>query len=374
MSTLTNKQTYKHKIVGLPGDGVGSEVFSAATQVLSLLDEMFDLGIALEEHAFGGAAIDAFGEPLPAATLEACTKADAILLGAIGGPKWATVDKEKRPEAGLLALRKQLNLYANIRPTRVYDTLADLSPLKSDRLQGVDMIIVRELTGGIYFGEKEREGEVARDICEYSVAEVERITRLAFGLAKTRKAKVTSVDKANVLETSRLWRETVDRIAQEFPDVALEHQLVDSMAMHLLSRPSDYDVVLTENLFGDILSDEASMLAGSLGVLPSASFSHHDATKGVALYEPIHGSAPDIAGKGIANPAAMLLSVAMMLRHSFSREDAASTLETAVEQAWTKGVLTADLAQTSPASTQEFTNAVLSEISNSPAANARHSA
>ncbi len=361
--THAQKKMYKHRIVGLPGDGVGPEVYAAAMQVLTRLDELFILEIEVDEHAFGGAAIDAVGQPLPDATLSACRSADAVLLGAIGGPQWDHLTGEQRPESGLLSLRKELDLYANLRPTRLYESLSELSPLKAERLKDVNMIIVRELTGGIYFGAKQREGDVAQDVCEYSVAEIERIARVAFRLAEARGKKVTSVDKANVLETSRLWRETVTRIAaEEFPKVELEHQLVDSMAMHLISRPGEYDVVLTSNLFGDILSDEASMLAGSLGVLPSASFSHYDASQNVALYEPIHGSAPDIAGQGIANPAAMFLSLAMLLRHSLQRTEAADALEQAIEDVWNQGGLTADLTQKAPMNTQEFTDAVVTAI------------
>lgn len=354
---------YKHKIVGLPGDGIGPEVYAATMQVLTRLDELFVLEVEVEEYAFGGSAIDKEGNPLPQTTLNACKNSDAILLGAIGGPQWDHLQGAQRPEAGLLSLRKELNLYANLRPISLYPALAKLSPLKADRLAGVNMIIVRELTGGIYFGAKQRQADVATDICEYSVAEIERISRVAFRLAQEEGKKVTSVDKANVLETSRLWRETVNRIAkEEFPGVELEHQLVDSMAMHLISRPSDYDVILTENLFGDILSDEASMLSGSLGVLPSASFSHHDASQSVALYEPIHGSAPDIAGSGQANPAAMFLSLAMLLRHSLQRSEAADALEQAIEKVWNAGILTSDLTNDAPVGTQEFTDAVLTSI------------
>lgn len=354
------------KIVGLPGDGIGPEVYAEAVRVLTRLQELFSLDIELEEHLIGGAAIDAVKSPLPQTTLDACSNADAILLGAIGGPKWDNLKGADRPEAGLLALRKTFNLYANLRPVSLQSSLSELSPLKTNRLIGVDMLIVRELTGGLYFGDKFREGDTATDTCVYSVSEVERITRLAFTLAKTRRNKVTSVDKANVLETSRLWRETVNRIsAEEFPEVELEHILVDAAAMHLISKPSSFDVILTENLFGDILSDEASMLCGSLGVLPSASLSDQDPSAGIALYEPIHGSAPDIAGKQLANPAAMFLSVAMMLRLTLKHEESAAALEQAVYAAWNAGVLTADLTSNQPVSTKDLTDHVLSVLSNS---------
>jgi len=353
------------KIIGLPGDGIGPEVYAQAIRVLSYLDEIFELDICIEEHLIGGAAIDAESNPLPQATINACQNADAILLGAIGGPKWDGLKGADRPEAGLLKIRKTLNLYANLRPVSLQAALSELSPLKTDRLIGVDMLIVRELTGGLYFGKKYREGDSATDTCTYSVAEVERIARLGFTLAKDRNNKVSSVDKANVMETSRLWRETVKRIhADEFPEVELEHVLVDACAMHLISKPNTFDVILTENLFGDILSDEASMLSGSLGVLPSASISSQDPSVGIALYEPIHGSAPDIAGQGIANPAAMLLSLAMLLRHSLQHEDSAITLEQAVYATWDAGILTADLTSNNPVSTSDFTDSVINAITN----------
>ncbi len=352
------------KIIGLPGDGIGPEVYAQAVRVLAILDDEFQLNIDLQEHLIGGAAIDQQGNPLPQETVDACSDADAILLGAIGGPKWDDLKGADRPEAGLLKIRKTFNLYANLRPVTLQESLSEISPLKKDRLVGVDMLIVRELTGGLYFGKKYREGDSATDTCTYSVPEIERITRLGFSLAKGRSNKVSSVDKANVMETSRLWRETVNRIhTEEFPEVDLEHVLVDACAMHLISKPSAFDVILTENLFGDILSDEASMLSGSLGVLPSASLSTQDPSKGIALYEPIHGSAPDIAGQGIANPAAMLLSVAMMLRHSLQHEESALLLEKAVYASWNAGVFTADLTNNNPVSTTQFTDSVLNFIS-----------
>lgn len=321
-------------ITVLPGDGIGPEVTSAAVAVLHAVGRRFDHPFRIEEALIGGAAIDATGEALPAATAEACDRADAVLLGAVGGPRWSDPKAPVRPEQGLLALRKQLNVYANLRPVKPHPATLKHSAIKAEVLQGVDLVVVRELTGGSYFGRKERHADRAVDVCEYSVGEIERVARQAFRLARTRRGRVTSVDKANVLETSRLWRETVSRVHRaEFPDVVLEHQLVDSMAMHLISRPRDYDVVVTENLFGDILTDEAAMLAGSMGLLPSAALG--DGPRG--LYEPIHGSAPDIAGQGIANPIAAILSVAMLLRHSLGLHREAEAVESAVATVLTAG-------------------------------------
>ena len=321
-------------ITVLPGDGIGPEVTSAAVAVLHAVGRRFDHPFRIEEALIGGAAIDATGEALPAATAEACDRADAVLLGAVGGPRWSDPKAPVRPEQGLLALRKQLNVYANLRPVKPHPATLKHSAIKAEVLQGVDLVVVRELTGGSYFGRKERHADRAVDVCEYSVGEIERVARQAFRLARTRRGRVTSVDKANVLETSRLWRETVSRVHRaEFPDVVLEHQLVDSMAMHLISRPRDYDVVVTENLFGDILTDEAAMLAGSMGLLPSAALG--DGTRG--LYEPIHGSAPDIAGKGIANPIAAISSVAMLLRYSLALHREAEAVESAVATVLTAG-------------------------------------
>ena len=315
------------RIAVLPGDGIGPEVTAAAVTVLQAVGQRFGQTFHIEEALIGGAAIDATGQALPPATAEACDRADAVLLGAVGGPKWSDPKAPVRPEQGLLALRKKLNVYANLRPVKPHPATLKHSAIKAEVLQGVDLVVVRELTGGSYFGRKERHADRAVDVCEYTVAEIERVARHAFRLARTRRGKVTSVDKANVLETSRLWRETVTRVHRaEFPDVVLEHQLVDSMAMHLISRPRDYDVVVTENLFGDILTDEAAMLAGSMGLLPSAALG--DGPRG--LYEPIHGSAPDIAGQGIANPIAAILSVAMLLRHSLSLHREAEAVESAV--------------------------------------------
>ncbi|MDE0363296.1 MAG: 3-isopropylmalate dehydrogenase, partial [Rhodospirillaceae bacterium] len=316
-------------VVALTGDGIGPEVTSQATRVLTAVARQFDLDLATREALIGGAALDQAGTPLPDATLECCRQADAILLGAVGGDRWSEVEVALRPEQGLLGLRKALGLYANLRPVTVEAALADASPLRAERLEGVDVMVVRELTGGIYFGTRGRTSTDAFDTCEYSVGEIRRIARLAGKLARKRRGRVTSVDKANVLDTSRLWRETVSGIfAEEFPDIELEHIYVDAAAMFLLSRPATFDVILTDNMFGDILSDEASMLAGSLGLLPSASLSDG----GPGLYEPIHGSAPDIAGKGIANPCGAILSVAMLLRHSMNHDAAAKAVETAVSE------------------------------------------
>lgn len=326
------------KITYIPGDGIGPEIGGVALQVLDAIAQKFGHDFDITEYDFGGVAIDNHGDPLPDATLTACKNADAVLLGAIGGPKWA--DDAIRPEQGLLKLRKEMDTFANLRPVKTWEALYDRSPLKTDLLKNVDIMFVRELTGGIYFGEKKRDGDTASDLCVYSVPEIERIVRIACDIAMTRRKKLTSVDKANVLETSRLWREVTTRIVESnYPDLTLDHVYVDAASMHLLSRPSDFDVVVTENMFGDILSDEASMLPGSLGVLPSSS-------QGVgsnAIYEPIHGSAPDIAGQNIANPFGMVLSVAMMLRQSFGLGTEASTIEHAVEIAMKQGHCTPDL-------------------------------
>jgi 3-isopropylmalate dehydrogenase len=339
------------RIITLPGDGIGPEVLASALEVLRAVADDLDY----EEHAFGGAAIDAHGTALTDETLAACQGADAVLLAAVGGPKWDSTDPgAPRPEQGLLGLRKGLGLYANLRPVRPIAALLDASPLKRELIEGTDLLVVRELTGGIYFGEKTRTKKTASDLCIYSVDEIERIARTAFEAARSR---VTSVDKMNVLETSRLWREVVTRLhSEEFPNVELEHQLVDSAAMRLVAAPRHFDVILTENMFGDILSDEAAMLTGSLGMLPSASVGGD----GPGVFEPVHGSAPDIAGTGKANPLAMILSAALMLRHGFAREDAASALESAVDKALDGGLRTADLG--GDATTAEATDAVLKEI------------
>ena len=324
----------------IPGDGIGPEVGDAAMTVLKAMAAKFGHSLEAEFHLVGGAAIDAKGEPLPAETFDSCKRTGAILLGAVGGPKWDHLKGADRPELGsLLPLRKKLNLYANIRPCKPFPPLIDKAPLKRERLDGTDFVVMRELTGGIYFGEKGRDEEGAFDVCRYSEGEVRRIAIKAFDLAMTRKKKVTSVDKSNVLETSRLWREVVIEVAKDYPEVELEHLLVDAMTMHMLTHAQDFDVILTENMFGDILTDEASVLCGSMGVIPSASLS--DGKTG--MYEPIHGSAPDIAGQGKANPLAMILSAAWMLRLSFGLDKEAAAIESAVEAALEAGQTTGDL-------------------------------
>lgn len=345
-------------IVVLAGDGIGPEVTAAAVAVLEAVGRRYGHGFRFDHRRIGGAAIDAEGTPLSDATLDACRRADAILLGAVGGPKWGA--GAVRPEQGLLRLRKELGLYANLRPVRTHSVALTASPIKSHLLTGVDLIVVRELTGGVYFGARTRSETDASDLCEYTVAEIERVIRSACRLARGRRGHVVSVDKANVLETSRLWREVASRVvAAEFPDVRLEHQLVDSMAMHLIARPREYDVIVTENMFGDILTDEASMLAGSMGLLPSASLG--DGRLG--LYEPIHGSAPDIAGRGIANPCGAILSAAMLLRHSLGLDDEARCVEKAVAEAIDRGALTADLAPAGTAiGTEAMTAAVIAQL------------
>lgn len=316
-----------YKIVALSGDGIGPEIMSAALSVLEVVAKKVGFNYIIEEMPFGGAAIDLEGHPLPKKTLAASRLADAILLGAIGSPKYDTVSV--RPEQGLLMLRKELDLFANIRPVKIFDKLVALSPLKREVVSSVDFVVVRELTGGIYFGEHRLEENVATDVNTYSKMEIERIMHQAFRLARKRRKKVTSVDKQNVLATSKLWRQVAEKVSTLYPDVVLEHQLIDSAAMLMITNPSKFDVIVTENLFGDILSDESSVLLGTLGVMPSASHSEN----GPSLYEPIHGSAPDIAGQGIANPISMILSVAMMFRDSFNQEDAALLIEQAVEKA-----------------------------------------
>lgn len=327
-----------HRIAYLPGDGVGPEVSAAARMVMLRADEIFGIRLKFDEYDFGGVAVDRHGDPLPPATLTACLEADAVFLGAVGGPKW---DKGgPRPETGLLALRKHLGVYANLRPIRVMPGMEKLSPLTADRARDVDILIIRELTGGLYFGEKHEGLERASDHCVYMREEVVRVARIAFEAARGRKGKVTSVDKANVMATSRLWRAAVVALHEtEYRDVELEHVLVDAMAMKLIQRPAAFDVVLTENLFGDILSDEASVIAGSIGLAPSASLG----AGARGLYEPIHGSAPDIAGEDKANPAGAILSGAMLLRFSLKEEAAARAIERAVEETIAAGYGTADL-------------------------------
>jgi 3-isopropylmalate dehydrogenase len=333
-----------NKIAIIAGDGIGPEVIAEAEKVLVRVEELFGYRFETEHALFGGIAIDQRGTPLPEDTLKLCQSADAVLLGAVGGPKWDQNPNETRPETGLLGIRKALGLFSNIRPAYIFDCLKEASTLKPEVLEGTDLIVVRELTGGIYFGEKFRRetvnGQEAVDTCVYNVKEIERIARQAFQIARTRRKKLASVDKANVLETSRLWRETVIRIAEDYPDVELEHILVDNCAMQLLRRPSSFDVIVTENMFGDILSDEAAMLTGSIGMLSSASMGEGS----FGLFEPVHGSAPDIAGKGIANPIATILSVALMFRLTFGYHDAAESIERAVKTILDAGHRTMDIA------------------------------
>ncbi|MFL5900303.1 MAG: 3-isopropylmalate dehydrogenase [Solirubrobacterales bacterium] len=352
------------RIVLLPGDGIGPEIVGAARHLLEALGEF-----ELEDLLMGGCSIDAHGTALTDEVLDTCRAADAVLLGAVGGPKWDTTDPAApRPEQGLLGLRKGMGLYANLRPVRPSPALVGASPLRPEVIAGTDLLVVRELTGGIYFGDSGRDGDSAHDTCEYSTAEVERIARVGFEAAQRRAEgsgrtpRVTSVDKANVLETSRLWREVVGRIAPDYPEVELDHLLVDNAAMQLVSRPADFDVIVTENLFGDILSDESAMLTGSLGMLPSASLG---AEGEPGLFEPVHGSAPDIAGQGVANPLATFLSVAMMLRHGLDRPDEAARIESAVDAVLDRGLRTPDLTGAPEASvgTAEITDAVLRELS-----------
>ena len=331
----------KARLAVLAGDGIGPEVIAEALRCLRRVAQLYGHELEVTELAFGGAAIDAEGDPLPDRTLRACLTSDAVLLGAVGGPKWSDPGQRLRPEQGLLRLRQSLGAFANLRPVKVHPALADASTLKPEVIQGVDLVFVRELTGGIYFGDHSREADRATDVCTYTVAEVERITRVAARLAQTRRRRLTSIDKSNVLETSRLWREVSARVvAAEFPEVALEHMLVDSAAMHLIRRPRDFDVLVTENMFGDILTDEAAMLAGSLGLLPSASLGEGR----LGIYEPVHGSAPDIAGRGVANPYGAILSAAMLLRHSLHLSAEAAALERAVAGALADGARTPDIA------------------------------
>lgn len=357
----------KAEITLLPGDGIGPEVLSAGRSILEAIARVSGHTFEMQEFLIGGCAIDARGTALPEDSLQACQRADAVLLGAVGGPKWDDPQAKVRPEQGLLRLRKELGLFANLRPVKPNPALLDASPLRPEILENVDLVVVRELTGGIYFGQPRHRIELngeqqAVDTMAYTESEVRRVAHLAFRLARNRKRKVTSVDKANVLECSRLWRQTVTNLAPEYPDVMLEHLLVDAAAMHILTRPSTFDVILTANLFGDILTDEASVLSGSMGNLASASIGesvnslHHP--KG--LYEPIHGSAPDIAGKGIANPTGMILSTAMLLRYSLGLEAEALTVENAIEAAISNGERTPDLG--GEHSTQEFTEKVIENM------------
>jgi 3-isopropylmalate dehydrogenase len=345
-------------IILLPGDGIGPEVVTEAVRVLEVIASKCNHTFQFAERMMGGCSIDKYGTSLKDETLADCQSADAILFGAVGGPKWDDPNAKDRPERGLLRLRKGLDVFANLRPVNVHPSLIDASPLKPEKLKGVDILVLRELTGGLYFGQpkmRERQGDCERavDTLEYYDYEIKRIVELAFRLAKGRKKKVTSVDKANVLESSRLWRQVATQIGQEHPEVTLEHQLVDSAAMKLITGPASMDVIVTENMFGDILTDEASVLAGSMGMLPSASLSE----AGVGLYEPIHGSAPDIAGKGIANPIGTILSAALLLRYSLKLEEEAQAIEAAVNQTITEGARTADLGGT--LTTRQMTDEII---------------
>jgi 3-isopropylmalate dehydrogenase len=345
----------------LAGDGIGPEVTGEALRVLRAAAAAGGHRLEIHEALIGGAAIEATGRAFPPDTRTLALEADAVLLGAVGGPRWSNPAAPERPEQGLLDLRAVMGVYANLRPVRTHPALYASSPLRPERLQGVDILVVRELTGGIYFGEKRRTAEAATDVCSYQRSEIERLIRMGAELARGRRRKVTSVDKANVLETSRLWRMVADELfAREFADVTLEHLLVDAAAMHLLSRPGDFDVIVTENMFGDILTDEASMLVGSLGMLPSASLND----RGRGLYEPIHGSAPDIAGRGIANPCGAILSVAMLLRHSLKLAAEAQAVERAVYGAVQAGYRTPDLATGGkpPVGTREMGDAVIAAL------------
>jgi len=350
-------------IVLLPGDGIGPEVVAAGQEVLHAVAKIFGHHFTYETRLIGGAALDATGEPLPADTLSACRNADALLLGAVGGPRWDNPSAKARPEQGLLAIRRELGLFANLRPVKVFDELHACSPLRPELLQGVDLLIVRELTGGAYFGkpqgiERTESGERAVDTMAYTDQEVRRIVRLACELAQKRRGKLCSIDKANVLESSRLWRRVALQTAADFPGVELEHQLVDSAAMRLINRPASFDVIVTENLFGDILSDEAAVLSGSLGLLPSASLG----AKGPGLFEPVHGSAPDIAGRGIANPVGTILSVAMLLEYGLDLVREARAVESAVKRAFQSGLRTADLTSSKPVDSKTMTGAVIATL------------
>jgi 3-isopropylmalate dehydrogenase len=351
----------KATITTLPGDGIGPEVVAEAVRVLDALAGKFGHTFAYRERLMGGCSIDKYGTALTDEVLADCKSADAVLLGAVGGPKWDDPNARERPEKGLLALRKGLAVYANLRPVKPHPALLDASPIKADRLKGVDVIVVRELTGGLYFGQPKLREQVnghvrAVDTMEYHDYEIRRVVELAFRLAQDRRQKVTSVDKANVLETSRLWRTIAGAIAAEHPDVALDHMLVDTASMRLVTSPASFDVLVTENMFGDILTDEASVLAGSMGLLPSASLGEG----GPGLYEPIHGSAPDIAGKGIANPIGTILSAALLLRYSLHLETEAAAIEQAVDAAITAGARGADLGGS--LGTRQMTDAILAQL------------
>ncbi len=353
-----------YKIAVLKGDGIGVEVVDAALKVLEKISELFNVKFEYKEGLIGGAAIDATGDPLPEETLKICLESDAVLLGAVGGPKWENLPQDKKPERGLLKIRKALNLYANLRPVKVFDALLESSPLKPEIAKGTDLLVVRELVSGIYYGEprgiyEENGKRCGRNTMKYCEDEIARVVRKAFEIARKRKKKLTSVDKANVLDVSALWREVVNEIAKEYPDVELEHLYVDNAAMQLVRRPSTFDVIVTGNIFGDILSDEAGVIPGSLGMLPSASIGDK-----YALYEPVHGSAPDIAGQGIANPIATILSVAMMLKYSFNMDDAARLIERAVEETLNQGYRTPDIYKegTIKVNTQQMTEKIIENL------------
>jgi 3-isopropylmalate dehydrogenase len=363
---MSEEDLSSYEIALLPGDGIGPEIIAEAQRVLAAVAEQSDMQLTFAEGLIGGAAIDATGSALPEETTALCRRAHAVLLGAVGGPKWDNPSAKVRPEQGLLAIRRALGLYANLRPVLPHPSLIDASPLRPERLAGVDLVVVRELTGGIYFGEKGLEtlsggGERARDLCVYETSEIERIVRMAGALARRRRGQVTSVDKANVLETSRLWRRVTTRVmAEEFPEVKLDHVLVDACAMHLVTNPSRFDVIVTENMFGDILTDEAAVLSGSIGLLPSASLGSATSGTRMGLYEPIHGSAPDLVGRGVANPIGTILSAAMMLCHSLGRDAEARVIESAVSAAIADGVRTPDLGGRS--STREMADAVIDRL------------
>ena len=349
----------KAEITVLAGDGIGPEITEHALNILNAIEKKYGHEFTLHHALFGGIAIDETGDPYPLETRELCKKSDAVLLGAVGGPKWSDPKAKTRPEKGLLDMRSDLGVYANLRQIKTYPQLIDNSPIENAKLKEIDILFVRELIGGIYFGEKEKTDNYAKDVCEYSASEIERIVKVAADLSMKRKNKLTSVDKANVMATSQLWRSvTTALIKKEYPEIEIEHLLVDAATMHLLSRPADFDVIVAENLFGDILTDEASMLTGSIGMIPSASLGDNN----FGVYEPIHGSAPDIQGKGLANPSGMILSVAMMLKHSFNLIEESDDIENAVEEVLSDGIFTADLSSEDHVSTDEMGNAILSKI------------
>ena len=349
----------KAEITVLAGDGIGPEITEHALNILNAIEKKYGHEFTLHDALFGGIAIDETGDPYPLETRELCKKSDAVLLGAVGGPKWSDPKAKTRPEKGLLDMRSDLGVYANLRQIKTYPQLIDNSPIENAKLKEIDILFVRELIGGIYFGKKEKTDNYAKDVCEYSASEIERIVKVAADLSMKRKNKLTSVDKANVMATSQLWRSvTTAMIEKEYPEIEIEHLLVDAATMHLLSRPADFDVIVAENLFGDILTDEASMLTGSIGMIPSASLGDDN----FGVYEPIHGSAPDIQGKGLANPSGMILSVAMMLKYSLNLIEESNDIENAVEEVLSDGIFTADLSSEDHVSTDEMGNAILSKI------------